>query len=723
MGDIIKRLYSVIAFSFILFLCAGIVSASENITDDGDIANLIDECEDNGVVKLDEKTYELNPKNETHLHLNKSVSIEGTSGKTVIDGKNSTLFLDVEKEPESDYNRTIIIPKDIYDIKNTGKHIIFKNITFKDLNLISRHKMDFLDCRFINTNFTSKELDNSFDNCIFNESKIVLNLYDVTNCNYYSKVTNCSFYSSKIISNVNIYVHIVGSSRVFVKNSLDLINSSIINSDLSLSYYSINISGSEFSNAKLNGHSDIVNINGTSFSNPEIDLGYTDISFEESVLNNSQLKFQAGYYAKGCNVVLNDSTVNNSTFGFYENIGSRPSNLIIQNSSIEKCEIKTTDTNIKANNSNFNKTIMELFFSNLNICNSVFYNEGNITDTIKTITEEPYHSLENGTVIEKYYPCFVNTSYTAENSYFINNSGKYEISGEDINVETIYIINFDETITYRLNDNITINVKDHKGNPISNMRLCVRNPDRGSTVWIFTDENGNANYTLDEIGELNLEIYYETARLNFMHTQTNLMQLNLTVHPIASDIKLIKDFKFNKYSKINSFLEVKTAGSRSGDLSDLAVTFKVFTGKSCKTYTEKTDSSGNVIFEIPTNLNAGVHKIQVIIGGEIMKTTSISIQKANTIVKAPKVVKKYKKSGYFKVSIKNKETKKMLSNVKVKIKVFTGKKFKTYAVKTNKKGIAKINTKKLKIGNHKVIISSGNKNYSISGKSLIKIKK
>jgi hypothetical protein len=65
----------------------------------------------------------------------------------------------------------------------------------------------------------------------------------------------------------------------------------------------------------------------------------------------------------------------------------------------------------------------------------------------------------------------------------------------------------------------------------------------------------------------------------------------------------------------------------------------------------------------------------------------------------------------------------MLSNVKIKIKVFTGKKYKTYSVKTNKKGIAKINTKKLKIGNHKVIISSGNKNYSISGKSLIKIKK
>lgn len=106
-----------------------------------------------------------------------------------------------------------------------------------------------------------------------------------------------------------------------------------------------------------------------------------------------------------------------------------------------------------------------------------------------------------------------------------------------------------------------------------------------------------------------------------------------------------------------------------------------------------------------------------------MKTTSIKIDKARTIVKAPQVTNKFKKSKYFKVTIKNKETKRMLSNVKVKIKVFSGKKFKTYTVKTNKKGIAKINTKNLKTGKHKVVISSGNKNYSISKKSLIKIKK
>ena len=54
--------------------------------------------------------------------------------------------------------------------------------------------------------------------------------------------------------------------------------------------------------------------------------------------------------------------------------------------------------------------------------------------------------------------------------------------------------------------------------------------------------------------------------------------------------------------------------------------------------------------------------------------------------------------------------------------VSSGKKYKTYNLKTNSKGIAKLNTKSLKKGNHKVIISSGNSNYKVSAKSMIKIK-
>ena len=100
-------------------------------------------------------------------------------------------------------------------------------------------------------------------------------------------------------------------------------------------------------------------------------------------------------------------------------------------------------------------------------------------------------------------------------------------------------------------------------------------------------------------------------------------------------------------------------------------------------------------------------------------TTTVKITKAKTIIKAPKVTAKHKKSKYFKASVKNKATKKAVKNTYVKVKIDK----KTYKIKTNSKGVAKFNTKKLKIGKHKVVISSGNSNYIKSAKSTITIKK
>ena len=97
----------------------------------------------------------------------------------------------------------------------------------------------------------------------------------------------------------------------------------------------------------------------------------------------------------------------------------------------------------------------------------------------------------------------------------------------------------------------------------------------------------------------------------------------------------------------------------------------------------------------------------------------MTIKKAPTSVKAPKVTNKFKKSKYFKVTVKNKVTKDPVKKTVIKLKI--GKK--TYNVKTDSKGVAKFNTKKLKVGKYKVVISSGSDNYKISAKSTIKIKK
>ncbi|AMK14731.1 Ig-like domain-containing protein [Methanobrevibacter olleyae] len=97
-------------------------------------------------------------------------------------------------------------------------------------------------------------------------------------------------------------------------------------------------------------------------------------------------------------------------------------------------------------------------------------------------------------------------------------------------------------------------------------------------------------------------------------------------------------------------------------------------------------------------------------------------KKISTKVIADPVANEYKKSKYFKVKIKD-ENGYYLKNVKINLKIYTGSKAKIYTVKTNSKGIAKFNTKSLKLGNHKVAISSANSRYKISKTSKIFIGK
>lgn len=93
-----------------------------------------------------------------------------------------------------------------------------------------------------------------------------------------------------------------------------------------------------------------------------------------------------------------------------------------------------------------------------------------------------------------------------------------------------------------------------------------------------------------------------------------------------------------------------------------------------------------------------------------------------TKVSAPTAIKTYKKKGTFKITVKD-ISKKPIKKLKLNVKVYTGKKSKIYKIKTNTKGIATLNTKNFKIGNHKVIISSANKDYNVSKKSKIIIGK
>lgn len=100
-------------------------------------------------------------------------------------------------------------------------------------------------------------------------------------------------------------------------------------------------------------------------------------------------------------------------------------------------------------------------------------------------------------------------------------------------------------------------------------------------------------------------------------------------------------------------------------------------------------------------------------------TTSTNATKTTvkkTTVNTPTTQFIFKRSSQFKIIIKDKQTNKTIKNLKISFKIKDGKKYKTYTLKTNNKGIATFTTKKLSLGYHKFIITSKDSRYKVSKK-------
>ena len=125
--------------------------------------------------------------------------------------------------------------------------------------------------------------------------------------------------------------------------------------------------------------------------------------------------------------------------------------------------------------------------------------------------------------------------------------------------------------------------------------------------------------------------------------------------------------------------------------------------------------SENGLWYIPVKnfTTSGKHKIIVSCEGKKLEKT-ITIKKRKVTIKAKSKKVKYHKNRYLKIKIKDKYNKKPLKNKKVIVKV-SGH---TYKLKTDKKGIAKFNTRKLSSGKHKVKIIVKTPNYKKATKKV-----
>ena len=179
------------------------------------------------------------------------------------------------------------------------------------------------------------------------------------------------------------------------------------------------------------------------------------------------------------------------------------------------------------------------------------------------------------------------------------------------------------------------------------------------------------------------------------------------------------------YDSWNSF-KVLIRDDEGNVLYDRKVKVTVGSGSNKKVYYASNDLDSPYVYFRLSKLPVGKYKVTVSLESKYYKATAVkttvSVKKAKTTVKAKKITARYKKSGKFTIKVRHKLTEEPVKKIKIKIKVYTGNKYKKYIVKTNKKGVVSISTKKLKRGYHKVVITSKNKNYDISKISSITIK-
>ena len=300
-------------------------------------------------------------------------------------------------------------------------------------------------------------------------------------------------------------------------------------------------------------------------------------------------------------------------------------------------------------------------------------------------------------------------------------SGKITIVPKQVVINTKSV-----TVWYNTGTTATIKITDKKtGKVVANAIVLVQlYTGKKYKAYLFqTNNKGVISFSASlSVGKHKMVV--QTADTRY---KASTVTKYITVKKASAKIKANK---VKTYYKGGKYLTVSLTNSKTKKpIYDAKVNIKIYISKNkYYNYNGRTGANGKVKLAVDT-LKPGKYKV-VISKGESKNytakkiTTKIIIKKAPTKLIPKKLTAKKGAKKYFKVTVKNKKTKKVIKGVKVKIKVYTGKKYKIYTKKTNSKGIAKLNVKSLKVGYHKVVVSSGNK-YCVAKavKSKIKIKK
>lgn len=202
---------------------------------------------------------------------------------------------------------------------------------------------------------------------------------------------------------------------------------------------------------------------------------------------------------------------------------------------------------------------------------------------------------------------------------------------------------------------------------------------------------------------------------------------------VDTKLKLSASKLTTTYS-VNKYFNVKVLDSQNNPVQGINVIIKVYTGSKVKTYSATTNANGIASFNVKS-VAKGTHKVVASISDDVYTASSIqSSIKVNA--KALKITTKSRKvstsdiaGGLIDIFVKDKSNNKGLNGIKITLKIYTGKKYKTVKLVTGydsdykKNGVAGILTNKYSAGTHKVKITPTSSNYKGSATAKLVITK
>ena len=353
-----------------------------------------------------------------------------------------------------------------------------------------------------------------------------------------------------------------------------------------------------------------------------------------------------------------------------------------------------------------------------------YYNEKYVT--VKVIDRDTNSVIKNTAVTLKFSngkSATVTTNSNGVASYKVPfDAGTYNVKAVSANKYvkgqsadlTVKILKHTGTITmkqvgkYYKDKKITVKLYDSTTKSVVKSQIVKIKFSNGKTVSVKTNSKGIATYKVNfKPGK-----YTATASVsnkNIAFASKKLSKIKILKVPIKIVAKKFKtSYDSGKYYKIKVINRVTKKGVKGVKLK-----IKI---KGGKTLTRTTKAGGKITFDA-SKYKVGKHKVSIKVASKKYHTgkakkSSILIKKGKASIYAPETINCLKRDENYTIYVYNNYSYRPVKNAKVTIKVYTGKKAKTYTRKTDADGAVRFNTKSLKKGKHKVVVSlKANKKY------------